>query len=81
MDIESMAKMLMTGENGAALKKLAESDEGARLSARFDSKAAEDAVRRGDEAQMKAILQSILKTQEGKKLASRVQEAMNGRGR
>ncbi len=72
MDLESMAKKLMTGKDGAAIEKLA---------AGFDGSAAEDAVRRGDEERMKAVLRDVLATPEGRALAAKVREAMNGNGR
>ena len=81
MDIETMAKKLMQGEGGESLRKLAESDAGARLSAQFGGGAAEKAFRSGDEAQMRAILQGVLGTAEGRELAARVKEAMSGHGR
>lgn len=81
MDLEAMAKKLMEGESGEALRKLAASDAGAELSARFGGRDAEEAVRQRDEARMRAILQSVISTPEGRELAARVREAMNGHGK
>lgn len=72
MDFETMAKKMAEGKDGAELQKLA---------AGFDAAAAEDAVRRGDQAQMQAILRRVLGTPEGKALAAKVREAMDGHGR
>ena len=58
MDLEAMAKKLMDGSGGKALQKLADTKAGEELSARYGG-AAEEAVRTGDEAQMKAILSKI----------------------
>ena len=80
MDIESMARKLMEGENGEQLKKLASTAENAQRAAGLDISAAEDAVRRGDSAQMKAILSNVLATPEGRALAAKLREAMNGHG-
>lgn len=81
MDLEAMGRKLMEGADAGALRKLADSEAGRRLSARFDGEAAAEAVRQGDEAQMKAILQSVLRTPEGRELAERLRETMNGHGR
>ena len=81
MDIEKAARAIMDGENGAAIRRLAGSEAGAKLSARFDARTAEEAFRLGDEAQMRAVLQSVLGTPEGRELAAYVQKAVNGNGR
>ena len=63
---------VLSGKNGEVLKSLADSEEAKRLSQMFDVKSVEDAVARGDMAELKSVLASVLKTSEGKKLAERL---------
>lgn len=81
MDLAKMAEKLRTGDSGDALKKLTESEDGARLAARFPGAAVEDAAKRGDTAELTRLLGSILATEEGRQFAAQVKKAMDGHGR
>ena len=81
MEFGTMAQELMGGKNEALLRKLAESGENAQLAARFDGSAAEAALRSGDEGKLRDVLKSVLSTPEGRRLAAKVKEAMDGHGR
>ena len=80
MDMEKMAKKIMEGSSGDALKKLTESKDGARLAARFSGSAVEEAARRGDTAELTRLLGTILSTDEGRQFAEQVRKAMDGHG-
>lgn len=71
-DLEKLGKALLSGENGDALRALAGTAEAQRLSRKMDSAAAEKIIRSGDPAQMKALLQQLLSTPEGKSLAQKL---------
>ena len=81
MELEKYAKEWMQGENGEALKKLAESEAGARLAARFDGVQIENAARTGDTKALTDILKGVLSTPEGKAFAQQVQKAVKRDGR
>ena len=81
MEFGTMVQELMGGKNEALLRKLAESGENEQLAARFDGSAAEAAVRSGDEGKLRDVLKSVLSTPEGRRLAAKVKEAMDGHGR
>ena len=71
-DFEALGKALFSGKNGDALRALAASAEAQKLSQKMDSAAAEKIMRGGDPAQMKALLQQLLSTPEGKSLAEKL---------
>lgn len=68
-DLEALARELLSGENGQALRSLAETGEARRLGERLDRAAAEEALRSGDAGKMKALLESILSDGDGRALA------------
>ena len=73
MDLAEMKRAL---EQQSALRAAAESCEGAELAKRLDAAALERAVKSGDTAAMRAALQSVLATAEGRALAEKVQKAV-----
>ena len=81
MDFAEMAERLMAGGQEDAVKRLAESETGARLAARFDGAAVEAAAKRGDSAELTRLLETILSTSEGRQFAEQVRQTMGGHGR
>ncbi len=73
-DLESLGSALLSGRNGDALRSLSESEEARRLGKEIPREAAEEALRSGDGEKMKALLEKILSTREGRALA----EAISG---
>ena len=61
-----------TGE----LRALAESEDGARLAAMLDGERLQKAAQAGDSAALRAMLGSVLQTEEGRRLAMGIQEMM-----
>ncbi len=68
---DALEKMLK-GKNGEALRALSESEEARRLGASLPEGAAEAAVRSGDAEAMRAVLQKLLSTDEGRALAEKI---------
>lgn len=81
MDLEKYAKEWMQGETGDALKKLANSEAGARLAAHLNGAQIENAARTGDTKALTDILRGVLSTPEGKEFAQQVQKAVKRDGR
>ena len=71
-DLEALEQKLFGGENGEALRSLSETEEAKRLGRKLSASQAEQAVRSGDIAQMRALLQTLLSTDEGKALAEKL---------
>ena len=65
---------ILRGENGDMLKDLAESEDVKRLGESLDIKSIEKAVARGDVAALEAAVKSVLKTEEGRKLAEKLRK-------
>lgn len=59
-----------------SLERLAQSESGAKLAARFDGEAMESAARKGDMKALSSMLRDILATPEGKEFAAQVQKAV-----
>ena len=81
MDLEECARQLMEGRQGDALKKLTESEAGAKLAARFDGAEVERAARAGDSASLSKLLGAVLSTPEGRAFAEQVRKAVDQGGR
>ena len=81
MDMEKLISQAKQGKQGAALKKLTQSEEGAKLAAKVDGAKLEAAAREGDAKALTALLQDILATPEGKSFAAAVEKAVKGDGR
>lgn len=71
-DLEALEQKLFGGKNGEALRSLSETEEAKRLGRKLSASQAEQAVRSGDAAQMRALLQTLLSTDEGKALAEKL---------
>ena len=71
-DLEKLGKEFFKGERGKALESVVRSPEGKRLEQQLDPAAVEKAARSGDPEQLKALLQQVLATEEGKALAKKL---------
>jgi len=71
-DLEKLGKEFFKGERGRALESVVRSPEGKRLEQQLDPAAVEKAARSGDPEQLKALLQQVLATEEGKALAKKL---------
>ena len=76
MDFEKVGKELQKSGKADKMKSLADSAEAKRLSSMIDSKAVEKAAKSGDADALKGILKQVLDTDEGKRLAQMLGEAM-----
>jgi hypothetical protein len=81
MEWEEYAKRLRSGKSAKALEALTQSEAGAKLAAKFDGKAVEQAARSGDGETLSRLLQGILATPEGQDFARQVQKAVEKDGR
>ena len=71
-DLEKLGQEFFKGERGRALESVVRSPEGKRLEQQLDPAAVEKAARSGDAEQLKALLQQVLATDEGKALAKKL---------
>lgn len=76
MDFEKIGKELQKSGKAERLKAVADSEDGRRLSAMLDAQAVERAARSGDAETLKGILKQVLGTDEGKRLAQQISDAM-----
>ena len=75
-DFEKLSRDLERSGNMDALRQIADSPEGRRLSSMLDGKAIEDAARSGDTQMLQDVLKKVLGTGEGKALARKLQDVM-----
>lgn len=68
-DLEKLTQELRSKGKTEGLRALAASEDGQRLSAMIDGKAAEQALRSGDSAALQQLLRGVLGTAEGRRLA------------
>ena len=61
------------------LRALAESEDGAKLSAMLDAESLSKAAQDGDGAALRKMLGSVLKTEEGRRLAEKLRKMMESR--
>lgn len=73
---EEMEKRLEKEGKMNRLKAIAESNDGKALASALDAQKVEQAARSGDTAALKAILSQVLNTDEGRRLAEKVKDAM-----
>jgi len=73
---EDLGRQLQQSGKTDQIKKLAQSEDGARLTKQMDTAAVEAAVRSGDSEAMRRLLGQILSTDEGKRLAEQVKQIM-----
>ena len=71
-DLQDLERRLLNGPQGEALRSLADSDEARRLGEKLSPAEAEAALRSGDEARMRALLQKLLSTGDGRALAEKL---------
>ena len=70
--LEELGRELERGGRAEELRKLAASDEGKRLGAMLDRQAAERALKSGDAAALRRMLEGLLATEEGRSLAEKL---------
>lgn len=75
-NFEQLGKELARRGKADDIKKLAESADGIKLAGMIDPQKVELAARSGDSDALKALLSSVLQTQEGKRLAENVRKMM-----
>lgn len=71
-ELEKLGEALLQGERGDAIRQAADSAEARALSQKLDPAAVERAARSGDGEQLRAVLQSVLSTEEGRALAEKL---------
>ena len=76
MDLIEFEKKLRESGNTGKLMEAAQSPEGQRLQQMLDVDRIQSAARSGDTQAIKNILSQVLSTPEGKRLAEKVQKAM-----
>ena len=69
------ASLQQSGKTGE-LRRLAESEDGARLAAMLDQRALERAAASGDGEALRGILGTVLRTEEGRRLAESIRKMM-----
>ena len=77
-NFEQLGRELERRGKTKELRALAESEDGARLSAMLDADALSKAAKSGDSAALRQMLGGILRTEEGKRLAENIRRMMEG---
>lgn len=77
-NFEQLGKELERRGKAEDIKRLAESEDGLKLAGMINPQQIEQAARSGDSEALKALLSSVLQTQEGKRLAENVRKMMQG---
>lgn len=77
VDPNTLAKEMEKNGSMQAVKRLAASDEVAALAKRFDQETLRSAAEKQDPEVMKAVLQQLFATEEGRRLAQKVKAAMD----
>jgi len=72
MDLEAMGEKLLKGKKGEAIRSVAASPEAKRLEQSLDPAQVERIARSGDGEQLRALLQQVLSTADGKALAEKL---------
>jgi len=76
MDIEKIGKELARNGKIDKLKAMADSEDAKRLSAMLDAEAVKTAAMTGDAETLRGILSKVLGTDEGRRLAQQLGDAM-----
>ena len=76
MDIEKITGELEKNGKAEKLRELADSDDCRALGAMLDAAAVAKAASSGDGEAIKGILRQVLSTEEGKRIAQKISEAM-----
>ncbi len=74
--IEEIGRELERQGKTAGIKRIAESADGMKVSSMLDAKAVESAARSGDGEALKKMLERVLSTAEGRRLAEDVRRMM-----
>ena len=75
-DLKALEAELRRRGKTEALRQLAASGDARRLAERMDGAKAREALRRGDGASLSALLQQVLTSEEGRRLARQVEDMM-----
>ena len=75
-NFESIQQELERSGKGAELNALARSEDGAKLSAMLDGEKLQKAAQTGDGDALRAMLGTVLKTEEGRRLAANIKKLM-----
>lgn len=75
-NFENIGRELQRRGKTDGIKRIAESEDGVRISRMVDPKAVEQAAKSGDNAALRNILGSVLNTEEGRRLAESVKRLM-----
>lgn len=75
-DLEKLAQELRSKGKTEDLRALASSEDGRRLGAMIDGDAARRALQSGDSAALSQLMQGVLGTAEGRRLAQKLQNLM-----
>ena len=73
---EDVKRELSKSGKGAELSALAQSADGAKLSAMLDGEKLQKAAQSGDAASLRAMLGTVLGTEEGRRLAANIKKLM-----
>ena len=73
---EDVQRELARSGKGAELSALARSADGAKLSAMLDGEKLQRAAQTGDAASLRAMLGTVLSTEEGRRLAANIKKLM-----
>ncbi len=76
MDIEKMSRELEKSGKAEELRKLADTEDGRALGAMFDAAALAKAVSSGDQHAIQGVLRQVLNTEEGRRIAKQLSDAM-----
>ena len=80
-NIEQLGRELRQRGKTDAIKALAETEESRRLAGMLDRGALEQAAKSGDSEALRALLGSVLRTEEGRHLAESVRRLMREEGK
>lgn len=75
-NFEALQRELLRGGRGAGLEALAGSAEGQKLAAMLDGEKLQKAAQSGDTQALRAMLGSVLGTDEGRRLAANIRKLM-----
>ncbi len=73
---DGLRKELERSGKGAELNALARSEDGAKLSAMLDGEKLQKAAQTGDGEALRAMLGTVLSTEEGRRLAANIKKLM-----
>ena len=77
-NLETIGRELQRSGKAEEIRRLAASEDGQKLGRILDGKAVEQAATRGDAEALRSMLEQVLHTEEGKRLAKNIQTLMQG---